>query len=108
MITSTSNPQVKNLQQLAKKARARNEQGVFLVLMVAVFWLLRNKPSFRLLAGCGAAGIATLLSLFNLAAPFSCLLLYLYNGEKGDDNRMFNLVCYPLMLLIAGIAAIYL
>lgn len=84
------------------------EQGVFLVLMVAVFWLLRNKPSFRLLAGCGAAGIATLLSLFNLAAPFSCLLLYLYNGEKGDDNWMFNLVCYPLMLLIAGIAAIYL
>lgn len=31
MITSTSNPQVKNLQQLAKKARVRNEQGVFLV-----------------------------------------------------------------------------
>lgn len=31
MITSTSNAQVKNLQQLAKKAKARNEQDVFLV-----------------------------------------------------------------------------
>ena len=31
MITSTSNQQVKHLQQLAKKARERNEQGVFLV-----------------------------------------------------------------------------
>ncbi len=30
MITSTSNPQVKNLQQLLKKAKARNEQDVFL------------------------------------------------------------------------------
>lgn len=31
MITSTSNPQVKNLQLLAKKAKARTEQDVFLV-----------------------------------------------------------------------------
>ena len=84
------------------------EHGAFLVLMVAVFWLMRGKPGFRLLAGCGAAGVATLFSLFNLTAPFSCLLLYLYNGEKGDSNRVFNLICYPLMLLIAGIAAIYL
>lgn len=86
----------------------RIEHGAFLVLMVAVFWLMRGKPGFRMLAGCGAAGVATLLSPLNLIAPFSCLLLYLYNGEKGDDNRVFNLLCYPLMLLIAGIAAIYL
>ena len=31
MITSTSNPQVKNLQQLGRKAKLRNEQDVFLV-----------------------------------------------------------------------------
>ena len=37
MITSTSNPQVKNLQQLAKKARARNEQDVFLVEGMKMF-----------------------------------------------------------------------
>ena len=84
------------------------EHGTFLVLMAAVFYLLRGKPGFQLLAGCGAAGVATLFSLFNLTAPFSCLLLYLYNGEKGNSSRVFNLICYPLMLLIAGIAAIYL
>ena len=84
------------------------EHGAFLVLMVAVFYLLRGKPGFQLLAGCGAAGVATLFSLFNLTAPFSCLLLYLYNGEKGNSSRVFNLICYPLMLLIAGIAALYL
>lgn len=86
----------------------RIEHGAFLVLMVAVFWLMRGKHGFQLLAGCGAAGAATLFSLFNLTAPFSCLLLYLYNGEKGNSSRVFNLICYPLMLLIAGIAAIYL
>lgn len=37
MITSTSNPQVKNLQQLAKKARVRNEQDVFLVEGMKMF-----------------------------------------------------------------------
>lgn len=37
MISSTSNPQVKNLQLLAKKARARNEQDVFLVEGVKMY-----------------------------------------------------------------------
>jgi TrmH family RNA methyltransferase len=37
MITSTSNPQVKNLQQLAKKAKVRNEQDVFLVEGMKMF-----------------------------------------------------------------------
>lgn len=37
MITSTSNPQVKNLQLLTKKARARNEQDVFLVEGMKMF-----------------------------------------------------------------------
>lgn len=37
MITSTSNPQVKNLQQLLKKAKARNEQDVFLIEGLKMF-----------------------------------------------------------------------
>ncbi len=37
MITSTSNPQVKNLVQLKKKARARREQGVYVVEGVRMF-----------------------------------------------------------------------
>lgn len=84
------------------------EHGAFLVMVVAAFWLLRNKPNFRLLGACVASGVAMLLSPFNIAAPFSCMLLFFYNGEKGDSNRVFNLLCYPLMLLIAGIAVIYL
>ena len=37
MITSTSNPQVKNLQQLKKKASVRNEQDAFLVEGIKMF-----------------------------------------------------------------------
>lgn len=37
MITSTSNPQVKNLLQLKKKGRVRNEQDVFLVEGMKMF-----------------------------------------------------------------------
>ena len=37
MITSTSNPQVKNLQQLKKKVSARNEQDAFLVEGIKMF-----------------------------------------------------------------------
>ena len=84
------------------------EHGVFLVLMTAVFWLMRGKPNFRLLAGCGVSAVAMLISPFNITAPFGCMLLYLYNGEKGDSNRVINLLCYPLMLLAAGVASLYL
>lgn len=37
MITSTSNPQIKNLSLLGKKAKARNEQGVFLAEGMKMF-----------------------------------------------------------------------
>ena len=84
------------------------EHGAFLVMMTAIFWLMRGKPSVRLLAGCGVSAAAMLISPFNITAPFGCMLLYLYNGEKGDSNRVINLLCYPLMLLAAGVASLYL
>ena len=37
MITSTANPQVKNLQQLMKKSSVRNAQDVFLVEGMKMF-----------------------------------------------------------------------
>lgn len=45
MITSTSNPQVKNLQLLMRKAKARDEQGVFLVEGMKMF---REAPTDRI------------------------------------------------------------
>ena len=84
------------------------EHGTFTIIMTAAIWLMRGKPNFRTLVACGAAAFGTIISLFYLAAPFSAITLHFYNGEKGETNRVFNLICYPLMLLIAGIAALYL
>ena len=42
--------------------------------------------------------------MFYIVTPFSCLILHFYNEEKGESNRVFNLLCYPLMLLAVGIA----
>lgn len=47
MITSTSNPQVKNLQQLGRKAKLRNEQDVFLVEGIKSIWKLQRNGSAR-------------------------------------------------------------
>ena len=83
----------------------RIEHGSFTILMTAVLWLMRSRVNFRTFAACGAAALANIISLYYFAAPFSCLLLHFYNDEKGESNRTFNLICYPLMLLVAGIAA---
>ncbi len=47
MITSTSNPQVKNLQQLGRKAKLRNEQDVFLVEGTKMYLKLQRNGSAR-------------------------------------------------------------
>ena len=51
MITSTSNPQVKHLQQLLKKARAREEAGVYLVEGVKMYQEAPRKSSLKLKQG---------------------------------------------------------
>ena len=84
------------------------EHGTFTIIMTAAIWLMRGKPNFRTLVACGAAACGTIISLFYLAAPFSAITLHFYNGEKGETNRVFNLICYPLMLLVAAIAVYYL
>ena len=84
------------------------EHGAFLILVTALLWLVRARPNFRTLVACGAAALGTIISFFYLAAPFSAMTLHFYNGEKGETNRVFNLICYPLMLLVAAVAVYYL
>lgn len=86
----------------------RIEHGSLLILVTAALWLVRKRPNFRTLVACGVAACGTIISLFYVAAPFSAVTLHFYNGEKGETNRIFNLLCYPLMLLVAAIAVYYL
>jgi len=72
--------------------------GAFLVLLTAVLWWMRGKP-MRTVAGCAAAALGTVFSLFNLASPMAFLAIHFYNGEKGESSRVASMLCYPLMLL---------
>lgn len=74
------------------------EHGAFFLLMTAVLWLTRGK-SYRILVGVVAAAVGCGLSFLYVVAPFSFLAIHFYNGEKGESNRVANMLCYPLMLL---------
>lgn len=77
--------------------------GTFLVLMVAVLWLIRNKP-YKILIGALAAAFGCLISIYYVVSPISFLAVHFYNGEEGQQNKIFSMICYPLLLL-AGFAA---
>ena len=82
--------------------------GECILLLVAVFWGLREKPLVRNLVGTVVALICCVVSPFYLAAPAAFLAIHLYNGDKGDENRTVNYLAYPSLLLIVGVLAKFL
>ena len=84
------------------------DEGSPLLLLTAVIWAVRNKPSFRAIIGCTAGFVCTIFSLFYLACPFSFLAIHLYNGEKGEQSRVINYLSYPVILVAIWLAGAYL
>lgn len=84
------------------------DQGICLVVMVAVIWAFRNKGTMRAMFGFCSALICSLFDLFYMVSAMAFIFLHLYNGEEGDQNRAFNYAVYPVMLLVFGIAAKFL
>lgn len=85
----------------------RIDEGPSLVLLVAVLWLLRGKPTLRVLFGCVTAFACSLFSPFYLASPMAFLAIHFYNGEKGEGSPWVNYLSYPAILLIAGLLGTY-
>jgi len=83
-------------------------EGAACVLLVAVLWAARNQKNYRTFIGCGAAACCTLFSPFYLAAPMGFLVLHGYRGERGEENRLINYLAYPLILLAAAVAGLFL
>lgn len=84
------------------------EHGTPIVVMVALFWLMRERKGLRGLIGGGVALICTVVSPFYLAASMGCLPVHMYNGEEGESNRIVNYLAYPVILLAVLLAAKYL
>ena len=86
----------------------RIQDGAFCVILVAVFWLCRNRKQYRTFIGCAVAALCSLLSIYYLAAPMAFLAIHFYRGEKGEENRAVNYLAYPVLLLAAGLAVKFL
>lgn len=81
------------------------EHGAFTILLIVAAWFTRGKP-MRTLVCAVTAALGVVFSMLYLAAPVSALTIHFYNDEKGESNRIFALLCYPVMLLAAYFAAI--
>jgi hypothetical protein len=86
----------------------RIEHGMCCVIVIAALWLLRAKPSFRILGGSCALMLCCLLSPFYMIAPMGFMLVHFYNGEKGPSGRLVNYLVYPVALNVIGIIGMFL
>lgn len=77
----------------------RIDQGHSLILLIMVLWLFQNKQLYRIVGGVTTAFLCSIFSPFYMASPMSFVAIYLYNGEKGAENRIFNYVIFPVVLL---------
>lgn len=73
--------------------------GLCTVILVAIYYLMRDHKGGRLLLGC-------MISLMYVTGPLSTYILHSYNGDRGwNKNKYIFYIYYPLHLLIFGIAA---
>ena len=75
------------------------ESGVCLMPIVASLWAFRNKSQFRSFAGAAAAVLCSLISPFYMVTPMVFMLIHFYNGEKGESNKAFHYLVYPVCLI---------
>ncbi|QSX06635.1 conjugal transfer protein TraX [Sedimentibacter sp. zth1] len=98
--------------------------GVIAPLWVLFFRIYRNKPSSKITSYILISGVVVILGIiFSISNGFKWYgelwqvglflflpIIYLYNGEKGSDNK-FNkwafYIFYPLHLVILAIIKIY-
>lgn len=77
----------------------RGAFGLCTVLLCAVYYLLYEQKSLRVLIGCG-------VSTLYVTAPLSGWLFWNYAGEDGKKpGRYFFYAFYPLHLLVFGVIA---
>ena len=88
----------------------RIDLGEAVVLLVWPMYAFRNKPMYRNLVGAIMSMICSIFSLFFVMAPFGCLFLHFYNGEKGEveASKILSYLAYPAAILILALAGMFL
>ena len=86
------------------------DMGEAMVLLVWPMYAFREKPMMRNLLGAIMSMICSIFSLFFVLAPFGCLFLHFYNGEKGEVEapRAVIYAAYPAAILLLALAGMFL
>ena len=80
--------------------------GACCVFLAAVLWGLRDKQNLRFLFGILTMVVCGIFSPFYLAGALGFMPVYFYEDElKAKCNRLMNYLCYPILLLIFGLAS---
>jgi hypothetical protein len=87
----------------------RIDDGMAIVIMTVTLWLTRKNRSMQVFVGCVMMFVVSAIP-FNPTywlAPIVFLTVHFYNEEQGEDNKLFNYLSYPAVLLIIGLVAKY-
>ena len=86
------------------------DMGTPLILVVWPMYVFREKPMYRNLIAASMAIASSLTSMFFILAPMGCLMLYIYNGEKGEEepSKVLTYLAYPVILLALALVAMFL
>ena len=88
----------------------RVDHGLAIVVVLSVLWVLRKHRSWQILGGCATMFMISAVPRSNPSywlAPVVFLIVYFYNDEPCEDNRWFNYLSYPAILLAVGLIAKY-
>lgn len=83
------------------------DHGIYLVIMVGFLWMVRDKSNTRALFGFCSAMICTMFNMYYMGSCLTFIMLHRYNEERGEQNEIFNYAFYPVLLLIVGIAGLF-
>ena len=84
------------------------EHGICLVIMVAMLWFARSKSNERAVLGFCSAMVCTLFNMYYIGSCMAFIMLHRYDEERGEQNEKLNYAFYPAVLLIVGVAALFL
>lgn len=84
------------------------DEGICLVVMVAVLWAVRDKSNIRAMGGFCSAMVCTMFNMNYIGSCLSFIMLHKYNEERGEQNVKLNYAFYPVMLLLVGVVGMFL
>ena len=84
------------------------DQGICLVVMVAMLWYARSKSNERAVLGFCSAMVCTLFDMYYIGSCMAFIMLHRYDEERGEQNEKLNYAFYPAALLAVGIVGLFL